>query len=444
MSWSIREIIRAKRDREILSTAAISHFVDAMVTEPRASDGQIAAFAMATLLNGMNARECADLTLAMTRSGSCLTWPAELLDGPCLDKHSTGGVGDKVSLLLAPMLAACGAYVPMISGRGLGHTGGTLDKLEAIPGYCSTISLQQIYALTRECGCVIVSPTVEIAPADARLYAIRDLTATVESIALVTASILSKKLAAGVRHLVMDVKVGNGAFTETPEAGRVLAQSLVDVAAGAGLTTTALLTDMNQVLGHSAGNALEVFEVLAALRADSLDGRLAEVTFALGQELLVSAGLAINADDARIRLQRCLSDGTAAERFERMVAALGGPHDLLERAESLLPCASLVLEVPSPRAGVVARIDTRQLGLVVIMLGGGREVAGSSIDPSVGLSAVVGLGEPVTAGQPLALVHAADSATGAAAVSAVLRAISIADAPILSAPVMYERIAADC
>ncbi|MGF1609419.1 MAG: thymidine phosphorylase, partial [Kiloniellales bacterium] len=298
-----QEIIRRKRDGAALSEAEIAFMVEGL-TSGALSEGQAAAFAMAVFFRGMERRECVALTKAMTRSGSMIDWSG--LGRPVLDKHSTGGVGDKVSLMLAPLLAACGAAVPMISGRGLGHTGGTLDKLEAIPGYDTTPGLERLRTVVAEAGCAIIGQTAELAPADRRLYAIRDVTATVESVPLITASILSKKLAAGLDGLVMDVKVGNGAFMAEPAAARELAESLVAVAGAAGLPTVALITDMNQVLGRSAGNALEVREAIDYLTGASRDPRLHEVTLALAVEALLLGGLAGDAETAQELLRDAL------------------------------------------------------------------------------------------------------------------------------------------
>ncbi len=320
-----QEIIRAKRDGQALDTAHIQQFVAGLV-DGSWSEGQIAALAMAIFWRGMTRAECVALTHAMMHSGRVMQWPG--LDGPVLDKHSSGGVGDKVSLVLAPMVAACGCYVPMVSGRGLGHTGGTCDKLGAIPGYNTNPSPGQFDHAVRTTGCAIIGQTADLAPADRRFYATRDITATVESVPLITASILSKKLAAGLQALVVDVKCGNGAFAASASMAQALSRSLVDVAHGAGLATTAIMTDMNQVLGHNVGNALEVAEAIAYLRANgtaSREPRLHEITMALGAEMLVLGGLASDLSTARTRLQAALDSGAAAEHFARMVAALGGP-----------------------------------------------------------------------------------------------------------------------
>ena len=325
-----QEIIRAKRDGETLSAGEIGDFIAAL-TSGAVSEGQAAAFAMAIYFRGMSLDERVALTQAMTRSGTRIDWRDANLPGPILDKHSTGGVGDNVSLMLAPMLAACGAYVPMISGRGLGHTGGTLDKLDSIPGYASQPDLTLFKRVVRQAGCAIIGQTADLAPADRRLYAIRDVTATVESVALITASILSKKLAAGLQGLVMDVKTGSGAFMATLDGSRELATSIATVANDAGLPTVSLITDMNEPLASAAGNAVEIRNAVDYLTGARRDERLDRVTMALGAELLALSGLATNPDAGAAALRRTLETGAAAERFERMVAALGGPKDFISQ-----------------------------------------------------------------------------------------------------------------
>jgi thymidine phosphorylase len=423
------ETIRAKRDGQALSGAQIDDFAHGLANVETGgwSDAQAAALAMAIFWRGMSRDETVALTRAFVASGEVLRWDAELgLKGPVLDKHSTGGVGDKVSLMLAPMLAACGAVVPMISGRGLGHTGGTLDKLEALPGYRVLPERETLLAALKAAGCAIVGASADLAPADKRLYAIRDVTATVESLPLITASILSKKLAAGLQALVLDVKVGNGAFMPDEARARALAHSLVEVAAGAGLKAVALLTDMDQVLGTSAGNALELREAVRFLRGDEREPRLLGVTLQLGAEALRLAGLVHSADEGRAHLQAALDGGAAAERFERMVAALGGPADALRFVPEPAP---VVREVPAPRAGWVGAIDVRALGLAVVALGGGRRVPGQALDLRVGLDAVRARGDALSAGEPLAFVHAASADAADAAAAAVQRAFTLADAP---------------
>ena len=434
-----QEIIRTKRDGGVLDASQIGAFVAGLV-DGSWSEGQAAALAMAAFLNGLDTDETVALTRAMTHSGSTMDWAGENLGGPILDKHSTGGVGDKVSLMLAPMLAACGAYVPMISGRGLGHTGGTLDKMDSIPGYQTAPSNDMLRAAVRGAGCAVVGQTADLAPADRRLYAIRDVTATVESIPLITASILSKKLAAGLQGLVLDVKTGNGAFAASMEMAQELARSLVSVANGAGLPTRALITDMNQVLGHSCGNVLEVWEALEFLSGQRRESRLREITTALCAELLVLGRLAGSHDDAMTRIDRVLDDGSALERFARMVAALGGPADFVERYPDRLPAARVVRDVPAPMDGFVTRIDGEALGHAVVHLGGGRLKGGDRINPSVGLSDIMPLGEPVEKGEALARVHAGSDADAERAVAAVLAAMVVgADEPE-EPPLIHERL----
>ena len=421
-----QEIIRRKRDGHALSEAQIDAFVRAL-TDASWSDAQVAAMAMAILIRGMTAQETVQLTRAMTHSGLVMDWRPAGIKGPVLDKHSSGGVGDKVSLMLAPLVAACGAVVPMISGRGLGHTGGTLDKLSSIPGYCSTPDAPRLLAALRAAGCAIVGQSAQVAPADGRLYAIRDVTATVESIPLVTASILSKKLAAGLQALVMDVKTGNGAFAAQLDDARALARSLVDVALGAGLPTRALITDMNQVLGDSCGNALEVLEAVAFLQGTRQEPRLLEVTRALAVQMLLLGGLAQDAQAAAALVDQALRSGRALEQFARMVHALGGPADLCEQPQRHLAAAPVVLPVPSLRAGWVVGMATRDIGLAVIELGGGRHRAEDPIDTRVGMSGFVPCGQRVEQGEPLAWVHAASADDARRTVQALQALIAIED-----------------
>ncbi|MCJ9672338.1 thymidine phosphorylase, partial [Neorhizobium sp. SHOUNA12B] len=328
-----QEIIRRKRDGKVLTGDEIAAFIAAL-TKEEISEGQAAAFAMAVFFRGMSRNETVALTLAMRDSGTVLNWDA--LDRPVADKHSTGGVGDNVSLMLAPIVAACGLAVPMISGRGLGHTGGTLDKLQSIPGYSVMPDEVLFRKVVGEVGCAIIGQTSDLAPADRRLYGIRDVTATVESVPLITASILSKKLAAGLGSLVLDVKVGNGAFMESPQQAEALARSLVEVANGAGVKTAALLTDMNQPLADAAGNALEIVNCLDFLAGLKAGTRLEAVVLAEAAEMLVQAGVASNLAEAEERARLGLSSGEAMERFARMVHALGGPADFCERPDSYL------------------------------------------------------------------------------------------------------------
>ncbi len=432
-----QEIIRHKRDRGALSGEQIDAFVRGLV-DGSWSEGQAAALAMAICLNGMSSAETVALTLAMTRSGGVFDWAGANLPGPLLDKHSTGGVGDKVSLMLAPIVAACGGFVPMISGRGLGHTGGTLDKLDSIPGYQTAPDIARLRSALRTAGCAIVGATADIAPADRRLYAIRDVTATVESLPLITASILSKKLAAGLHGLVMDVKTGNGAFAATVPMAQALARSLVDVACGAGLPTRAWITDMNQVLGHACGNAVEVQEALQFLQGTRRDVRLLDLTRSLSAELLLIGRLAADRDAALVRVDRALASGAALEHFACMLAALGGPSDFCERPATHLAAAPVQRPVAAAHAGWVQRIATRDIGLAVIELGGGRRQAGDAVDHRVGFSDVVGLGQRVELGEPLAWVHAASDAAADAACARLAASIELGELRPPPVPVLLE------
>ena len=397
-----QEIIRAKRDGQVLSESDITGFIGGLVNGA-VTEGQAAAFAMAVYFQGMNITERVALTKAMRDSGTVLNWD---LPGPVLDKHSTGGVGDTVSLMLAPMVAACGGYVPMISGRGLGHTGGTFDKMESIPGYTAAPTLPKFRSVVGKIGCAIIGQTPDLAPADKRLYGIRDVTATVESIGLITASILSKKLAAGLQGLAMDVKMGNGAFMPTLPAARELARSIVEVASGAGLPTTALITDMNRPLADAAGNALEVAYAIDYLTGARREPRMHEIALALCTEMLLHGKLARTPKSARAKLQAALDSGAAAEKFGQMVGALGGPKKLVEQPWKHLERAALEAAIAPARAGTVGHIDTRAIGMVVVALGGGRTRPHDPVDHAVGVTELAGLGDTVGADRPLAIVHA--------------------------------------
>lgn len=434
-----QEIIRKKRDGGTLSADEIRFFVQG-ITHGGVSEGQIAAFAMAVFFKDMSVDERVALTLAMRDSGEVLEWRSLNLPGPVLDKHSTGGVGDVVSLMLGPMVAACGGFVPMISGRGLGHTGGTLDKLDAVPGYCTTPDISKFREVVRDVGLAIIGQTAELAPADKRVYSIRDVTATIESVAMITGSILSKKLAAGLDALVMDIKVGSGAFMPTPEMSLELAKAIVSVGNGAGMRTTALLTDMNESLAPCAGNALEVCLAIEYLSGKSRPTRLHAVTMALCAEMLVNSRLASSLDDARARLQATLDSGAAVETFARMISALGGPTDLIEHPDRHLAVAPLIVEVPAPCSGFVAACNCRTLGLAVVGLGGGRMHPDDRIDFAVGLSNLLQIGDRIEQGQALALIHARDSSTARIAVTEVLAAYTIADLKPPDNPLIYNRI----
>ncbi|MES2075777.1 MAG: thymidine phosphorylase [Pseudomonadota bacterium] len=434
-----QEIIRKKRDGGAMSAEEIQFFVRG-ITDGSVSEGQIAALAMAVFFNDMTMDERVAFTLAMRDSGQVLDWRALNLPGPVVDKHSTGGVGDVVSLLLGPMIAACGGFVPMISGRGLGHTGGTLDKFDAIPGYCTVPDNELFRKVVQEVGVAIIGQTASLAPSDKRFYSIRDVTATVESVAMITGSILSKKLAAGLDALVMDVKVGSGAFMPTYDKSVELAESIVAVGNGAGMHTSALLTDMNESLAPYAGNALEVRGAMDYLTGRSRPARLHEVTMALCAEMLVLGKLADTEMAARAKLQAALDSGAAAERFARMVAALGGPADLIEQPDLYLEKAPIVLPVPALKAGYAASTDCRGIGLAVVSLGGGRRRPSDAIDFAVGLTELAGLSDKIEAGQPLALVHARSEAAAQQAIAEIQAAYHISDSAPTANPVVYRAI----
>lgn len=430
-----RAIIAAVRRHQTPSLEELTWFADGLANGS-VSDAQAGAFAMAVVLNGLSDAGRVALTQGMRDSGDVLQWD---LPGPVLDKHSTGGVGDCVSLILAPVLAACGAYVPMVSGRGLGHTGGTLDKLEAIPGLNINVSEAQLRQITRDVGCAIVSATGKIAPADRRLYAIRDVTATVESVDLITASILSKKLAAGLGSLVLDVKCGSGAFMKTPEDALELAQALVSTANGAGCKTAALITDMNEPLAPALGNAVEVAVCMEVLAGNTVAApRLYDLTVALCAKLLVMQGE--DPVDAADRVTVAISSGKAMEHFARMITALGGPPDMAQDWHTHLPKAPIVGDVTAPATGRITAIDGEALGLAVVGLGGGRNVETDPINPAVGLTEMVGLGDSVSRGDPLCVVHAADEDAAVAAAMAVQAAISIGDDVTPTGPLILQEV----
>ncbi|TYC49203.1 thymidine phosphorylase [Rhodobacterales bacterium] len=434
-----QEIIRKKRDGGSLETEEIAFFVKGL-SDGSVTEGQVAALAMAVFFQGLTVDERVALTLAMRDSGNVLDWSD--IDAPVLDKHSTGGVGDNVSLMLAPALAACGAAVPMISGRGLGHTGGTLDKFDSIPGYQTQPDNDLFRKVVREVGCAVIGQTGNLAPADKRFYAIRDVTGTVESIDLITASILSKKLAAGLQGLVLDVKWGTGAFMATLDDARALAESLVLVANGAGLKTTALLTDMNEPLASAAGNAVEVQNAVDFLKGTAVDNRLWDVTVAQGGELLASGGLAADAAAGSQMMREAFDSGRAAEKFGQMVSALGGPADFMDKTELYLAKAPITAPVYAEREGIVTGVDARAVGVAVVTLGGGRKSAEDVIDHSVGLTDLAGIGNSVDSDAPLAIVHARTEEDAEAAANAVRKAYTIGAAvDVVDRPSVVDRIA---
>lgn len=436
-----QEIIRKKRDGEVLTADEINFFIQG-VANNSVSEGQIAAFAMTIFFNEMTMPERIALTCAMRDSGMVIDWSHMNFGGPIVDKHSTGGVGDVTSLMLGPMVAACGGFVPMISGRGLGHTGGTLDKLESIPGYNITPTNDVFGQVTKDAGVAIIGQTGDLAPADKRVYATRDITATVDNISLITASILSKKLAAGLESLVMDVKVGSGAFMPTYEASEELAKSIVAVANGAGTKTTAILTDMNQVLASSAGNAVEVREAVRFLTGEYRNLRLLEVTMASCAEMLVLGKLAENTEDARAKLMEALDNGKAAECFGKMVAGLGGPADFVENYDNYLEKAEIIKPVYATETGVVSAMDTRAIGMAVVSMGGGRRVATDEIDYAVGFDNFIRLGEVADSDKPLAVIHARTEEQWEEAAKALRSAITVGG-EYTPTPEVYRQIRAE-
>ena len=433
-----QELIRAKRDGRALDTAELSELV-AGIVDGRISDEQLGAFAMAVYWRGMQHAETAALTRAMRDSGRVMDW-ADELSGPVLDKHSTGGIGDATSLLAGPWVAACGGHVPMISGRGLGHTGGTLDKLAAIPGYQPFPDPQTFRRTVREVGVAIIGQTDDLAPADRRLYAIRDVTATVDCLPLIVASILSKKLAEGLDGLVLDVKTGSGAVMPDADRAAELAEALVRVCAEAGTPAEALLTDMDRPLASCAGNALEVAEVLDLLTGKTRGGRLFELSRQLSARMLMLGGLAESEAAALERLDRAWTSGAVAERFADMVRALGGPPELLTKYPQLLPRAPVIEPVFAEGSGRVQSMDMRAIGLTVVALGGGRQRASDDIDPSVGLSDLAPVGQAVDSDRPLAVVHARSAEDAAQAARQLRAAVTMGDDEIAQPPLISRLI----
>lgn len=432
-----QEIIRTKRNGGSLSQEQIQYFVDGLVTK-NFNDAQVGSMAMAIFQQGMATDEIIALTSAMKNSGDVLSWPE--LDGPIVDKHSTGGVGDKVSFMLAAIVAACGANVPMISGRGLGHTGGTSDKLESIAGFNIQPSIADFKSIVKDLGIAIISQTDNLAPADKRLYGIRDITATVESIPLITASILSKKLAAGLDSLVMDVKVGNGAMMSNIDDARALAQSIVNVANGSGVPTQAIITDMNQVLGASAGNALEMAETVKYLNGNLREPRLHAVVVSLAVAMLISAKVAENEEQAKEKINYALQSGEAAEIFSKMIHALGGPADFLDDPWRSMERAAYITDVIAPKSGYINAMQTRDIGMSVVGLKGGRTANGQQIDHSVGFDRILPIGTLVNRGDVVARVHARDESAAKLASEQYIASLTIAEQPVDEQPVIYQTI----
>lgn len=397
------EIIAKKRDGRKLSSDEISFFINAFIKE-EIRDYQMSALLMAIYLNGMEFEETSGLTEAMLNSGESIVFPKP--NRIYVDKHSTGGVGDKVSLILAPLVASCGAKVPMLSGRGLGHTGGTLDKLGSIPGCRTNLSIDEFKRGVEEIGCVISGQTPQIAPADRMMYALRDVTATVESIPLICSSILSKKFAAGPGGLVFDIKCGNGAFMKDMKSARSLVENLIGVGKAMGKTVRALVTDMNQPLGYTAGNLLEVAEAIDALRGQCSPD-LYKVTMEIGVEMLLVAGIEEKRDEARTVLEKKLSDGSAYEKFEEMIAFQGGDLSMFEKP-SKLPTAGSVIDYKALKNGYLQEFKTASIGRLIVDMGGGRKTKDDVIDPLVGLKFYKKIGDKVSFDEPITRIHAKD------------------------------------
>ncbi len=436
MNYLPQEIIKNKRDGKVLTQAEIDFFIQG-IAKNTVSEGQIAAFAMAVYFQGMNAQERIDFTQSMVNSGDVMDWSDMSLNGPILDKHSTGGVGDKISLMLAPIVAACGGYVPMISGRGLGHTGGTLDKLDAISGYNATPNNALFRQTVKNVGCAIIGQTTNLAPADKRFYATRDITATVDCIPLITASILSKKLAEGLDGLVMDVKTGSGAFMENLDDAKELAQAIVDVSS---VKTTAIITDMSQVIGYTAGNALEVAETIDYLTGENQEPILHELVETLSAHMLVQGGLVNDFDAGVAKVNAVLANGKAAEVFAKMVSALGGPIDLMENPDKYLATAKIIQPIYPQQEGFVTEMDTRMIGMGVVELGGGRRVSTDKIDYSVGMSQFCHIGDKVELDTPLAFVHANTQEQVDALTDKLQKAIVIGQEKVMNPVIILNKI----
>lgn len=434
------DIIRAKRDGQALTDKQIQFFVDGLADASIPAE-QVSALAMAIYLNSMTFDEIGKLTMCMASSGTMLDWKNLDLSGPVVDKHSTGGIGDKVSFMLAPIVAACGCHVPMISGRGLGHTGGTTDKAESIPGYNTAPDYADFRKIVKEVGCAIIGQTDDLAPADRRFYAIRDVTSTVESVPLITASILAKKFASNLDALVMDVKVGSGAFMSTPDRAREMSESIVQTAAAAGMKTHVLITDMNECLGRTAGNALEIAEVVQYLKDDDREPRLDEVVLALCAEMLVVTGVEPDREKALLKVDEAVTSGRALEVFARMVTALGGPSDFVDNPEKYLAVAPVIRPIYAD--GIFSSVNAFALGNAIIELGGGRRKVGERLDMSVGFSNFARVGTTLDQDTPLAVVHAATNDDADKVAELVLGACQIGSEAPIKNPMIAEILTAN-
>ena len=438
-----QEIIRLKRNGAELSAEQLSDFSHG-IADGEVSNAQIAAFTMAVYFQDLSIRERVDWTKAVVESGTTIDWKGTQISGPIIDKHSTGGVGDGVSLILAPMLAECGVHIPMIAGRGLAHTGGTIDKLESITGYNTGLSIDKFKQVVANVGCSIICQTSELAPTDKRVYSIRDVTSTVENIGLITASILSKKLAAGIDSLVLDVKTGNGAVMQELEHSKTLAKALVDVSNGAGVKTTALITDMSVPLSSNAGNALEVSEAIKFLQGEPSHTRLTECVYALGSQALVDAGIHTDPGSAKKVLSHTISSGSALDRFSRMIHAMGSPADFTDNSAKYLSTAPIVRPVYANSSGRVTSFDLRKLGLSIVSLGGGRSIPEADIDHSVGLENIAQTGMEVgpksESSRPLCVIHARTEDDFSLAYEKIQSAIEISQQEVECAPLLHEII----
>jgi len=438
-----QDVIRKKRDKLPLSGAEIRLFIEG-ATKGSVSEGQIGAFTMAVFLQGMTIDEAADLALAMRDSGQVLDWSSAAIEGARLiDKHSSGGVGDeKITLLVAPLAAACGVYVPNLSARGLDYCAGEVDLLDAVPGYQTAPAMDLFMRTVEEVGCAVIGPTLDLAPADRKLFFVRDVTATVESVPLITGSIVSKKLAVAPRGLAITVGSGSGAYMPTLDEARLLAGYMAEVAARVCVPSVMLLTDLDCVLGTSVGNAVAVAETVDFLVGRARDPRVFDLVLSVVAEMAVLAGIETDLQAARSLAERRLADGSAAERFGRMVKALGGPGDFVERSKAYLPAARVVRPVFSVEAGFVSRTDAGAIGHALVEAGGGRKHPEGEIDLSVGFTAFAAVGAEVSRERPLAIVHARDEDDFARAAERIRAAVRVAPEPCASAgPIVKERIA---
>lgn len=431
-----QHVIARKRDGQELSPEEIAAFVRG-ATDGSWADYQLSAMLMAIFLNGMKPTEVAAYTAAMMNSGVVADLSA--VPGIKVDKHSTGGVGDKVSLPLAAMVAACGVPVPMISGRGLGHSGGTLDKLESIPGFNVNLSLAAYAKQVGEVGCALIGQTEDLAPSDKKLYALRDVTATVECMPLICGSIMSKKLAEGIDGLVLDVKFGRGAFMKEIDQARELATAMVEIGRAMGKGVTALLTAMDQPLGRAVGNGVEVAESIACLRGEG-PADLMEVTYALGEEMLLLGRVATDVARARAMLEQVVADGSALAKFGEIVAAQGGDANVIEQPDEVLPRAAQRVPLLAAESGIVQDVDAMEVALAALKLGAGRARAEDAVDPAVGITGLVKVGESVEQGQPLVVIHANSDEAWAAAEVQLRDCIKIGDTSMAAPPLIAERI----